>query len=45
MAHSTNGRKVVYISAKTGKYVPETYALKHPATTVKMHVKIGMRKT
>jgi hypothetical protein len=34
-------KKVVYISAITGQYVPKPYAVHHPATTVKMTVKTG----
>ena len=30
--------KTVHISAKTGQFVPKSYATKHPATTVAMKV-------
>jgi len=38
---ANNNTKTVYISAVTGQYVKQSYAVKHPATTVKMHVKKG----
>jgi hypothetical protein len=34
-------KKVVYISAVTGQYVPKPYAVTHPNTTVRMVVKKG----
>ena len=34
-------KKVVYISAVTGQYVPKPYAATHPNTTVRMVVKKG----
>lgn len=34
-------KKVVYISAVTGQYVPKPYAASHPTTTVRMVVKKG----
>ena len=40
MANNTT-KKVVYISAVTGQYVPKPYAVSHPTTTVKMVVKKG----
>ena len=34
-------KKVVYISAVNGQYVPKPYAITHPNTTVRMVVKTG----
>ena len=36
-------KKVVYISAVTGQYVPKPYAQSHPNTTVRMVVKKGTK--
>lgn len=38
---SQGTKKVVYISAVTGQYVPKPYAQTHPNTTVRMVVKKG----
>jgi hypothetical protein len=38
---SKTTKKVVYISAVTGQYVPKPYATTHPSTTVRMVVKKG----
>jgi len=38
---SSNTKKVVYISAVTGQYVPKPYAVSHPSTTIRMVVKKG----
>jgi hypothetical protein len=34
-------KKVVYISAVNGQYVPKPYAVSHPNSTVRMVVKKG----
>jgi hypothetical protein len=36
-----SAKKTVYISAKTGRYVPKTYAKANPSSTVGMRVKKG----
>lgn len=38
-------RKVVNRSAKSGRFVTETYAKKHPATTEREHVYVPAPKT
>jgi hypothetical protein len=38
---SQGTKKVVYISAVNGQYVPKPYAQTHPNTTVRMVVKKG----
>jgi len=38
-------RKIVYRSSKSGEFVTEKYADKHPATTEKEHVYVPAPKT
>jgi len=41
MSNNKGSKKVVNISAATGRYLTKTYAQTHPTTTVKLHVKKG----
>ncbi len=43
MAKAKPQRRTVHRSSKTGRFVPERYAKKHPSTTEKERVRTGKK--